>query len=81
MLHMEAKLAQLVAPQTKLLAHRPGADGLEPGRDLGHVVSLPVLGVHNNTLALYKRHTLVNTLYTNLKPNLMVEYPDGVVGC
>ena len=51
-LDVEAKLSQLVAPQTELLADCPGADRLEPGRDLGHVVSLPVLGVHNHTLAL-----------------------------
>ena len=51
-LDVEAELAQLVAPQTELLADRPGADRLEPGGDLGHVVSLPVLGVHNHTLAL-----------------------------
>ena len=54
MLDVEAELAQLVAPQTELLADRPGTDGLEPGGDLGHVVSLPVLGVHYHTLALYK---------------------------
>ena len=51
-LDVEAELSQLVAPQTELLADCPRADRLEPGGDLGHVVSLPVLGVHYDTLAL-----------------------------
>ena len=51
-LHVEAKLAQLVAPQTELLRHGARRHGLEPRRYLRHVVSLPVLRVHDHTLAL-----------------------------
>ena len=52
MLHVEAELAQLVAPQTELLRHGARRHGLEPRRYLRHVVSLPVLRVHDHTLAL-----------------------------
>ena len=51
-LDVEAQLAQLVPPQTELLAGRPGADGLQPGGDLVQVLGLPVLDVDDDALAL-----------------------------
>ena len=58
-LHVEAELAQLVAPQTELLRHGARRHGLEPRRDLRHVVSLPVLRVHDHALALIIRRESV----------------------
>ena len=53
-LDVEAELTKLVSTEAELLSHGPGADGLETGGDLGHVVGFPVLGVHDHTLALKK---------------------------
>ena len=54
MLDVEAQLAQLVPPQTELLAGRPGADGLQPGGDLVQVLGLPVLDVDDDAFALQR---------------------------
>ena len=53
-LDVEAELTKLVSTEAELLGHGPGADGLETGGDLGHVVGFPVLGVNDHTLALKK---------------------------
>ena len=60
-LDVEAQLAQLVPPQTELLAGGPGADGLQPGGDLVKVLRLPVLDVDNDALALVISFSLNET--------------------
>lgn len=46
--------SHLIPPETELLAGGTGGHGLEAGRDLGHVIGLPVLRVDNDALALEK---------------------------